>query len=86
MAVCPWPPGTRLPQKIVGSRPRPGKYGNKSLGSRCRVQPFMARGQGASAESLEGRRRLPFKNDGVGPNRFLGSAASARVYPNANSI
>ena len=75
-----------VPQKTVGSRPRPNMGWDKSLGSRFRVQPLMAHDQGASAESLEGGRRFPLKSAGLAPDPSLGLAASARNYPNARSI
>jgi hypothetical protein len=74
-----------VPQKTVGSRPCPGVE-IKSRGSRVRVQPPMARDQGASAGSLEEGRRLPLKSAGFRPDPYLGSAASAHIYPNARPI
>jgi hypothetical protein len=75
-----------VPQKTVGSRPRPSVGWDKSRGSRCRVQPLVAHDQGASAGSLVGGRRFPLKSVGYSPDPWLGSAASARNYPNAKSI
>jgi hypothetical protein len=75
-----------VPQKTVGSRPRPIVCKDRSRGSRFRVQPLVARDQGASAGSLEGGRRRPLRPPGFTPDPVLGSAASSHIYPNANSI
>ena len=75
-----------VPQKTVGSRPRPSVAWDRSIGSRYRVQPLMARDQGASAGSLEEGRRLPLRSVGCAPDPSLGSAASVHIYPNDRPI
>ncbi len=74
-----------LPQKIIGSWPRPIMVRDSLPGSRLGVQPDMAHDQGASEELLEEGRRFPLSRWASNQTRTWDERRPSTNYPKANS-